>query len=75
MSEEITAERVQELVTRAPYHKWLGLKVVALHDDGGGEYIDASSQRQGETGDSDPLAKRSCHSCPALALRFRCSSA
>ena len=34
MSEEITAERVQELVTRAPYHKWLGLKVVALHDDG-----------------------------------------
>ena len=26
--------RVQELVTRAPYHQWLGLKVVALHDDG-----------------------------------------
>jgi uncharacterized protein (TIGR00369 family) len=34
MSEEITAERVQELVTRAPYHKWLGLRVLALHDDG-----------------------------------------
>jgi uncharacterized protein (TIGR00369 family) len=34
MSEEITLERAQELVTRAPYHKWLGLKVVALHDDG-----------------------------------------
>jgi uncharacterized protein (TIGR00369 family) len=25
---------VQALVTRAPYHQWLGLKVVALHDDG-----------------------------------------
>jgi len=34
MSDEITLERVQELVTRAPYHKWLGLKVVAVHDDG-----------------------------------------
>src|SRR5436305_13163799 len=34
MAEEITIERVQELVTRAPYHQWLGLKVVALHDDG-----------------------------------------
>src|ERR1700693_3267367 len=34
MSEEITLERVQELVTRAPFHKWLGLKVVAVHDDG-----------------------------------------
>jgi uncharacterized protein (TIGR00369 family) len=34
MSDDITAERVQELVTRAPYHQWLGLKVVALHDDG-----------------------------------------
>jgi uncharacterized protein (TIGR00369 family) len=34
MSEEITLERVQALVTRAPYHQWLGLKVVALHDDG-----------------------------------------
>src|SRR5262245_4078376 len=34
MSDEITLERVQELVTRAPYHQWLGLKVVALHDDG-----------------------------------------
>jgi hypothetical protein len=34
MIEEITLERVQELVTRAPYHKWLGLKVVAV-DDGG----------------------------------------
>ena len=34
MAEEITIERVQQLVTRAPYHQWLGLKVVALHDDG-----------------------------------------
>src|SRR5262249_37401723 len=34
MSDEITLERVQALVTRAPYHQWLGLKVVALHDDG-----------------------------------------
>jgi uncharacterized protein (TIGR00369 family) len=34
MSEDITLEQVEALVTRAPYHKWLGLKVVALHDDG-----------------------------------------
>jgi uncharacterized protein (TIGR00369 family) len=34
MSEEITLEKAQELVTRAPYHKWLGLKVIAVHDDG-----------------------------------------
>ncbi|MFL6797050.1 MAG: PaaI family thioesterase [Xanthobacteraceae bacterium] len=34
MTEPITLERVQELVTRAPYHQWLGLKVVALHEDG-----------------------------------------
>ena len=25
---------MQELVTRAPYHQWLGLKVIAVHDDG-----------------------------------------
>ena len=31
MSEEITLEKAQELVTRAPYHKWLGLKVIAVH--------------------------------------------
>jgi uncharacterized protein (TIGR00369 family) len=36
MSEEITLQRVQELVTRAPYHQWLGLKVIAV-DDGGVE--------------------------------------
>jgi uncharacterized protein (TIGR00369 family) len=34
MSEELTLEKAQELVTRGPYHKWLGLKVTALHDDG-----------------------------------------
>jgi uncharacterized protein (TIGR00369 family) len=34
MSENLTLERVRELVTRGPYHQWLGLKVVALHDDG-----------------------------------------
>jgi uncharacterized protein (TIGR00369 family) len=34
MTEEITRERVQELVTRGPFHRWLGLEVVAVHDDG-----------------------------------------
>src|SRR5262247_315142 len=34
MSEELTVERVQELITRGPYHQWLGLKVKAVHDDG-----------------------------------------
>jgi len=34
MNEELTAERVQELIGRAPYHQWLGLKVVAVHEDG-----------------------------------------
>jgi uncharacterized protein (TIGR00369 family) len=33
MNEEMTLERVQELITRAPYHRWLGLKVIALHED------------------------------------------
>jgi uncharacterized protein (TIGR00369 family) len=33
-SEAITLERVQELITRGPFHQWLGLKVVALRDDG-----------------------------------------
>jgi uncharacterized protein (TIGR00369 family) len=31
---DLTLEQVQELITRAPYHQWLGLKVVAVHDDG-----------------------------------------
>ena len=34
MSEDITLEKVQALITRAPFHQWLGLQVVALHDDG-----------------------------------------
>jgi uncharacterized protein (TIGR00369 family) len=34
MTEEMTPERVQELVTRGPFHRWLGLKVIAVHDDG-----------------------------------------
>ena len=34
MSEEMTIERVQTMITRAPYHQWLGLKVSAIHDDG-----------------------------------------
>ena len=34
MSDEITAEKVQTLIARAPYHQWLGLKVLAVHDDG-----------------------------------------
>jgi uncharacterized protein (TIGR00369 family) len=31
---ELSLERVQEMIGRAPYHRWLGLQVVALHDDG-----------------------------------------
>ena len=34
MSKEMTVERVQAMITRAPYHQWLGLKVNAVHDDG-----------------------------------------
>jgi uncharacterized protein (TIGR00369 family) len=34
MSEEMTVERVQTMITRAPYHQWLGLKVNTIHDDG-----------------------------------------
>src|SRR5258707_6180276 len=34
MTEEITVERVQQMITRAPYHQWLGIKVVAVHDEG-----------------------------------------
>src|SRR5882672_9672301 len=34
MSDDITTEKVQALITRAPYHQWLGLQVLALHEDG-----------------------------------------
>ena len=30
----LTLEQINALVTRAPYHQWLGLKVIAVHDDG-----------------------------------------
>ena len=33
MSDDIL-EKAQAFITRAPYHQWLGLKVVAVHDDG-----------------------------------------
>ena len=34
MSEDMSVAKVQELITRAPYHQWLGLEVLAVHDDG-----------------------------------------
>ena len=34
MTEEISIETVQRLIARAPFHQWLGLEVIALHDDG-----------------------------------------
>jgi uncharacterized protein (TIGR00369 family) len=34
MSDELTADKVQELLLRAPYHQWLGLSVLALDDSG-----------------------------------------
>ena len=32
--EKLTAEKVQQMITRGPYHQWLGLQVTALHEDG-----------------------------------------
>ncbi len=34
MSEQLTLQQIQALVTRAPFHQWLGLTVVAAADDG-----------------------------------------
>jgi uncharacterized protein (TIGR00369 family) len=34
MSNDLTVEKVQALITRAPFHQWLGLEVVALTGDG-----------------------------------------
>jgi uncharacterized protein (TIGR00369 family) len=34
MTGELTVKRVQEMVTRAPYHQWLGLEVIAVEEDG-----------------------------------------
>jgi uncharacterized protein (TIGR00369 family) len=33
MNEDITVESVQRLISRAPFHQWLGIKVTALTDD------------------------------------------
>jgi uncharacterized protein (TIGR00369 family) len=34
VSEELSLEKIQALITRAPYHQWLGIKVLAVHPDG-----------------------------------------
>ena len=34
MSDTLTVEQVQEMILRGPYHQWLGLKVIALSEDG-----------------------------------------
>jgi uncharacterized protein (TIGR00369 family) len=34
MSEDITCEKAQAMITRGPYHQWLGLRVTALDDEG-----------------------------------------
>src|SRR6201993_5295349 len=34
MTEDITIAQAQELIDRGAYHRWLGIKVKALHDDG-----------------------------------------
>jgi uncharacterized protein (TIGR00369 family) len=33
MSDDMTLEKVQAIITRAPFHQWLGLTVVAVGDD------------------------------------------
>jgi uncharacterized protein (TIGR00369 family) len=33
MSTDLTLEQVQALITRAPFHQWLGLTVLAVTDD------------------------------------------
>ena len=33
MSEQVTLEQIQAIITRAPFHQWLGLAVVAVGDD------------------------------------------
>jgi uncharacterized protein (TIGR00369 family) len=33
MIEQVTLEQVQALITRAPFHQWLGLTVLAVGDD------------------------------------------
>ena len=33
MSENVTPQRVQQLITSAPFHQWLGLEVIAVRPD------------------------------------------
>jgi uncharacterized protein (TIGR00369 family) len=33
MSHDMTLEQIQAIITRAPFHQWLGLTVVAVGDD------------------------------------------
>jgi len=34
MSDQLTPEQIQALITRAPFHQWLGLTVVEVTDNG-----------------------------------------
>ena len=34
MTDELTAEAIEQKILRGAYHRWLGLKVVAVHPDG-----------------------------------------
>src|SRR5438552_252172 len=34
MASDLTIEKVQALITRGPYHQWLGLEVVAVSEEG-----------------------------------------
>lgn len=34
MSDKLSVDQVQQLISRGPYHQWLGIKVLAVHDDG-----------------------------------------
>ncbi len=34
MNDKLSADQVQRLISRGPYHQWLGIKVLAVHDDG-----------------------------------------
>ncbi len=34
MSNTLTLQQVQELISSRPFHQWLGLEVLAVHDDG-----------------------------------------
>ena len=51
MSDDMTVERVQALITRGPYNQWLGLKVIAVHDDG------AYAQSAAADGEAAPAAE------------------